>query len=162
MTKDEALKLALEALEEAWYHVGTFQPTEKAIDLYDEARTAIKEALAQPEQEPVAVRYDYDGYGYQYIDSGSGSDWQTRVQGEPLYTTPPQIEVGCAECGVNGGHALYCVACAEKFVGLENENRSILIRTLKWCEDLLREAGHDEAVNEVQDCIMQLRKAQEK
>jgi hypothetical protein len=49
----EALKLALEALEEAWYHVGTFQPTEKAIDLYDEARTAIKEALAQT-QEPVA------------------------------------------------------------------------------------------------------------
>ena len=43
----EALKLALEALEEAWYHVGTFQPTEKAIDLYDEARAAIKEALAQ-------------------------------------------------------------------------------------------------------------------
>jgi hypothetical protein len=28
-----------------------------------------------------------------------------------------QKEVGCAECGVNGGHALYCVACAEKFVG---------------------------------------------
>ena len=111
--------------------------------------------------EPVAIRYDFDGYGYQYIDSGSGSDWQKRVQGEPLYTVPPQIEV-CAECGVNGGHALYCVECAEKFVGLENENRSILIRTLKWCEDLLREAGHDEAVNEVQDCIMQLRKAQEK
>ena len=38
--------------------------------------------------EPVAVRYDFDGYGYQYIDSGSGSDWQTRVQGEPLYTHP--------------------------------------------------------------------------
>ena len=88
MTKDEVLKLALEALEEAWYHVGTFQPTEKAIDLYDEERTAIKEALAQPEQEPVAIRYDFDGYGYQYIDSGTGSDWQTRVQGEPLYTHP--------------------------------------------------------------------------
>ena len=66
--------------------------------------------------EPVAIRYDFDGYGYQYIDSGSGSDWQTRVQGEPLYTTP-KIEVGCAECGVIGGHALYCVDCAEKFVG---------------------------------------------
>ncbi len=25
--------------------------------------------------------------------------------------------IGCAECGVNGGHALYCVVCAEKFVG---------------------------------------------
>ena len=68
-------------------------------------------------QEPVAMRYDYDGYGYQYIDLGSGSDWQTRVKGEPLYTTP-KIEVGCAECGVNdNNHALYCVACAEKFVG---------------------------------------------
>ena len=22
----------------------------------------------------------------------------------------------CAECGVGGGHALYCVACAEKFL----------------------------------------------
>ena len=43
----EVLKLALEALEEAWYHVGTFQPTEKAIDLYDEARAAIKEALRE-------------------------------------------------------------------------------------------------------------------
>ena len=68
-------------------------------------------------KEPVAIRYDFDGYGYQYIDFGSGSDWQTRVQGEPLYTTP-KIEVGCAECGVNdNNHALYCVACAEKFVG---------------------------------------------
>ena len=127
----------------------------------DELRAYIESQLAQPEQEPVAIRYDFDGYGYKYMDSGSGSDWQKRVQGEPLYTTP-KIEVGCAECGVNGGHALYCVECAEKFVGLENENRSILIRTLKWCEDLLREAGHDEAVNEVQDCIMLLRKSQNK
>ena len=46
VTIDRAkLEQVLEALEEAWYHVGTFQPTEKAIDLYDEARTAIKEAL---------------------------------------------------------------------------------------------------------------------
>ena len=37
---------------------------------------------------PVAIRYDFDGYGYKYIDSGSGSDWQTRVNGEPLYTHP--------------------------------------------------------------------------
>ena len=52
----EALKLALEALEEAWYQVGTFQQTEKAIDLYDEARTAIKEALAQPEPMQVTIK----------------------------------------------------------------------------------------------------------
>ena len=63
MTKDEALKLALEALEEAWYHVGTFQPTEKAIDLYDEARTAIKEALSEPEQYPqIAINPEIVGY----------------------------------------------------------------------------------------------------
>jgi hypothetical protein len=38
--------------------------------------------------EPVAIRYDFDGYGYLYMDSGSGSDWQTRVEGEFLYTHP--------------------------------------------------------------------------
>ena len=38
--------------------------------------------------EPVAMRYDFDGYGYRYIDSGSGSDWQTRKKGEFLYTKP--------------------------------------------------------------------------
>jgi hypothetical protein len=38
--------------------------------------------------EPVAIRYDFDGYGYQYMDSGSGSDWQTRVDGELLYADP--------------------------------------------------------------------------
>jgi hypothetical protein len=37
---------------------------------------------------PVAIRYDFDGYGYKYMDSGSGSDWQTRVDGEPLYIHP--------------------------------------------------------------------------
>jgi hypothetical protein len=37
---------------------------------------------------PVAIRYDFDGYGYKYMDSGSGGDWQTRVDGEPLYTHP--------------------------------------------------------------------------
>jgi hypothetical protein len=29
---------------------------------------------------------------------------------------------GCAECGIGGGHALYCVPCAEKFVGGYKEN----------------------------------------
>lgn len=36
--------------------------------------------------EPVAMRYDFDGYGWQYIDNGSGSDWLTRHKdGEALY-----------------------------------------------------------------------------
>jgi hypothetical protein len=41
--------------------------------------------------EPVAIRYNFDGYGYQYMDSGSGSDWQSRVKGEPLYTHPADL-----------------------------------------------------------------------
>jgi hypothetical protein len=39
--------------------------------------------------EPVAVRYDYDGNGYLYMDAGSGSDWASRVKNcEFLYTHP--------------------------------------------------------------------------
>ena len=71
-------------------------------------------------KEPVAIRYDFDGYGYKYMDAGSGSDWQTRVKGELLYTAPSQIK-GCAECGVNdNNHALYCVACAERYLKDKN------------------------------------------
>ena len=83
MTKEEALKLALEALE-GFYEYG-----------YDrrecfEHITAIKEALAQPEQEPVA----------RVIDNGTpegATEWipfTNRVEplktGDLLYTTPPQ------------------------------------------------------------------------
>ena len=40
--------------------------------------------------EPVAVRYDFDGHGYLYMDAGSGSDWASRVKDcEFLYTKPP-------------------------------------------------------------------------
>ena len=43
------------------------------------------------------------------------------------YTTPQQ---GCAECGIGGGYALYCLACAEKYVkpewiGLTHEEISV-------------------------------------
>ena len=45
-----------------------------------------EKATGMTMQEPVAMRYDFDGYGYQYIDNGSGSDWMTRINdAEPLY-----------------------------------------------------------------------------
>jgi len=51
----EVLKQALEALETTWYHVGTFAPTDDAIELYDQARTSLRQAIAELEsQEPVA------------------------------------------------------------------------------------------------------------
>jgi len=45
---------------------------------------------------------------------------------------------------------------------LTDEEKIKLIGTLKWAEDLLRSSCNDEAVNDVQDCLMILRKAQEK
>ena len=76
MTKDEALKLGLEALEGA-----------DQIDCDMQAAiTAIKEVLAQPKQEPLAwistgpatmIHWTADKPAY-------GDDWV------PLYTTPPQ------------------------------------------------------------------------
>ena len=79
MTKDEALKLALEAL--------TYIYTETTADedeLIDEAITAIKEALAQT-QEPVACVQDLDEVKRKHLVYEKGMDWK-----DPLYTTPPQ------------------------------------------------------------------------
>jgi len=52
----EVLKQALEALETTWYHVGTFAPTDDAIELYDQARTSLRQAIKELEsQETVAL-----------------------------------------------------------------------------------------------------------
>jgi hypothetical protein len=52
--KDEALKLALEALEHAAYCVQNNYCPDKMGHDWDDTIASIKEALAQPEQEPVA------------------------------------------------------------------------------------------------------------
>ena len=116
----EVLKLALEALEEAWYHVGTFQPTEKAIDLYDEAIAAIKEALKEHamrevqrlgqeiEQEPVALEsllgaiargWCHEKNASKEMDSDLAMAIATEVK--TFYATPPQLEERnfCPRCG---------------------------------------------------------------
>ena len=54
MTKDEALKLALEALENISTALREDDVLGNDSELMLNAITAIKEALAQPEQEPVA------------------------------------------------------------------------------------------------------------
>ena len=85
MTKDEALKLVLEALEEPKEHIAKHRRLE--------AITAIREALAQPEQEPHCYM---DEYGYvegemkRYMEEQGG--WF------PVYTHPPKREwVGLTE-----------------------------------------------------------------
>ena len=119
MTKDEALKLALEALEADELDM-VDDGSGNMVFRKEQAITAMEKLLAQPEQEPVAIRYDFDGYGYQYIDSGSGSDWQTRVQGEPLYTAPhpeqyPQIAINPEIVGY--------VARQRTWVGMSEEEK---------------------------------------
>ncbi len=88
----EAMKLALEALISYGKSPYIKQSHPKRWANGNEAIKALEEALANQEQgEPVAMRYDFDGYGYKYIDSGSGSDWQTRIKdAEPVYSEPQQ------------------------------------------------------------------------
>ena len=72
----------------------------------------------EPEQEPVGQLLE-DAFGRGQVM------WFNKPKDESmLYTTQPQPKepeqepvVGCAECGANGNFALYCVTCAEKFVG---------------------------------------------
>ena len=94
MTKDEALKLALEALGEIeWSNNSQWQSDRAKV-----AITAIKEALAQPEQEPVA----------RVIDNGTpegATEWipfTNRVEplktGDLLYTHADERNF-CPRCG---------------------------------------------------------------
>ncbi len=76
MSEREALKLALEALEDLG--MKHFENTGEV--LYKETFTAIKEALAQPEQEPVAWMNDM----------GTHIDLNVSGRGTPLYTTSSQ------------------------------------------------------------------------
>jgi hypothetical protein len=52
----------------------------------------MNEPIGNSEQLPVAYRYDFDGHGWLYIDSGSGSNFASLVAknngAEPLYTHP--------------------------------------------------------------------------
>jgi hypothetical protein len=103
MTKDEALKLALEALEEyVNVVVSVNDPNEwtpKVADAGEPARkaiTAIKEALAQPEQEPVAWISHKELLVMRGNAYAGAKDWRVNLGLEPqegdvgLYTTPPQ------------------------------------------------------------------------
>ena len=90
MTKDEALKLALEALE---LHGKQYPHMVKGYCL--DAITAIKEALAQPEQEPVGWLDSNDKLAeFMHKDLKAEHDKRDsstpRAFQIPVYTTPPQ------------------------------------------------------------------------
>ena len=95
--KDEALKLALEALDKYG-----FAPCDKEEDWqgFKRAIAAIKEALAQPEQEPVAWQVMVENESLkEFPIKDMAHDWcvHQKLSGfyhaywiRPLYTTPPQ------------------------------------------------------------------------
>jgi hypothetical protein len=98
MTKDEALKLALEALQDlinktSGQAIYSFMETERRIAM--SACVGIKEALAQPEQEPVAWELRAGKTDRVLIEITNNSqrahDWKASLEEVvPLYTTPPQ------------------------------------------------------------------------
>ena len=120
MTKDEALKLALEALEEA---CGDRCNAEYNPCFQREAITAIKEALAQPEQEPVA-------WLHRFIEGGISiglkpADLKRHPERwEPLYTYPPQTELVCVCGAVWEGQELVETPPQSTWVGLTDEEKN--------------------------------------
>jgi hypothetical protein len=116
-TQKERLIRIMGTFDLATGHADTFDELLDSLeselrDLLEHYRAAVKEHLTQ---EPVAMLERTPRLGILRV---TYEDAVTELHEGlyPLYVKPP-IEVGCAECGVNGGHALYCVACAEKFVG---------------------------------------------
>ena len=95
MTKDEVLKLALEALE----NCTTWHLTIQQFDKNETAITAIKQALsAQPEPNGWAISYD-GKTPYAIWPEGDGPllDLEVKRQGGtccklPIYTTPPAAQ----------------------------------------------------------------------
>jgi hypothetical protein len=106
MNKDEALKLALEALEaigsqyicRSTHHTkaqqhGVFETCPNELT-HEAAITAIKEALAQPQQEPVACMVENDDYGVMVWPIEDINEAGTYCEENEfpvlLYTSPPQ------------------------------------------------------------------------
>ena len=93
----KALKLALEALG-AYMSATDIEEDAKAHDLMAEAFFKIKEALAQPEQEPDWY-HGVDKHGcnrFYHKTEARTSEFNT-----PLYTTPPKptAQNFCSRCG---------------------------------------------------------------
>ena len=97
MTNEErkVIKLALEALTAT---MATHGFKDAIDDVHDKAITAIKEALAQPEQEPVAYCWKSLSTGdlFDFVENKNGDALKEQDEDFPtsnlvlLYTTPPQ------------------------------------------------------------------------
>ena len=102
MTKDEALKLALEALE--WSDNALLDGTPIQVN-QQVAISAIKEALAQPQQEPVVWMYQdksthevrFQKHMRDFVDHSKTSE--VPLYSEPLANHELQCVCGAVWCG---------------------------------------------------------------
>ncbi|CAB5238350.1 hypothetical protein UFOVP164_24 [uncultured Caudovirales phage] len=113
MTKDEALKFALEALEDLG--MKHFESTGEV--LYKETVTAIKEALAQPEQEP-CTRVECMG-----SKGCIGNCWNKKQ---------PQQELVCVCGAVLEGQELIYTTPQRTWVGLTDDELSEVYNQADW------------------------------
>jgi len=102
----------------------------------------------QKQDEPVAYFNPQKGGFYWAKPTTVTAPITVDVEPLPLYTTPQQ---GCAECGVGGGYALYCLSCAEKFFGNKEwvgltEEELIVIKG-KTCPEIDWSARHGVPLN---------------
>ena len=126
MTKDEALKLAMD-----WYGSGNQDP--------DEFEKLILSIVAQPEQKPVAWGvFDGPNLHDMFFTQSEAQD-MVRLKGDgstvaPLYTAPPQrIWVGLTDdemteivtdIDVDWGDLLWKVVCLTKIIEAQLEERN--------------------------------------
>lgn len=102
MTKDEALKLALETLECWQRNEDCNEPMSKILE-------AIKETLAQPEQERMADHFDFGTY----IGSHIGKEIKHRIED---YSPPQRTWVGLTPADYEKLEQLYGSKVSNDFV----------------------------------------------
>ena len=129
MIEREALKLAMEALKYPLNQSHENFNVDMAELLAHRAITAIKKALAQPEQEPVAILHRYPSkcrMTVEYTDEIT----EVREGSWPLYTTPPQskpltdeeIILIVAECAASHQHTdIHFARAIERAHGIKGE-----------------------------------------
>jgi hypothetical protein len=130
MTKDEALRMALEALEELndtnsyWWQ----EVDETTIAKIDPTITAIKQALAEPVQKPVATKLETQQFNCFHVSAEDFQRLKALPVGAKLYTTPPAAPVQEPDHGdeltiayMSGLHRGKELAPQRQWVGLTDE-----------------------------------------